>query len=195
MPKMVNDKKWFLLNVGGTYFMTRRSTIARGTPPTSPLHRIVTNSTNVEFDRDERGAYLIDRDPIYFQVILNYLRHGHLLLSRDTTEEGILLEAQYYCLPELIKQIEQRLATKRAMAHGNGFNNHQTTRQSPSIIPQHNPANRFQQHVYQQYIAPKPIAQPNNLSNKTVSNEFSMDNLIYQPDLLTSYVNQVLGDN
>lgn len=36
--------------------------------------------------RDERGAYLIDRSPEYFEPILNYLRHGQLIVN-----EGINL--------------------------------------------------------------------------------------------------------
>lgn len=110
---MVKDKKWVLLNVGGTYFMTSRATLTRSTPSNSPLHRISSNSTNVDFDRDERGAYIIDRDPAYFQVILNYLRHGHLLLNRDTTEEGVLIEADYFNLPEL----RQRLLNNRLFSY------------------------------------------------------------------------------
>jgi hypothetical protein len=107
---MVNNKKWVLLNVGGTYFMTSRPTLTRRAPTKSPLNQIFANKTNVLFDRDERGAYMIDRDPAYFQVVLNYLRHGHLLPTRDTTDEGLLIEADYYHLPELSALIIRRLS-------------------------------------------------------------------------------------
>lgn len=88
--------------------MTSRQTILKSTPTCSPLHQIVTSSTNVHFDRDDQGAYFIDRDPSYFQVVLNYLRHGHVLLTRDTSEEGVLLEAEYFNLPALTDYIIRR---------------------------------------------------------------------------------------
>lgn len=108
-----DTKKWISLNVGGTLFQTNRSTLTKGTPQNSPLHRISTNSTNIDFDRDDKGAYLIDRDPSYFQPILNYLRHGQLILNNNISEEGVLLEAQFFNIPDLVNKIKEKIHMKK----------------------------------------------------------------------------------
>lgn len=41
--------------------------------------------------QDHRGAFLIDRSPEYFEPILNYLRHGQLIVN-----DGINLLGKYY---------------------------------------------------------------------------------------------------
>ncbi|XP_050839080.1 BTB/POZ domain-containing protein KCTD17 isoform X2 [Serinus canaria] len=66
----------------------------------------------LQSDRDETGAYLIDRDPTYFGPILNFLRHGKLVLDKDMAEEGILEEAEFYNIGPLIRIIKDRMEEK-----------------------------------------------------------------------------------
>lgn len=42
--------------------------------------------------RDEHGAYLIDRSPEYFEPILNYLRHGQLIINEGINIRGKLFD-------------------------------------------------------------------------------------------------------
>ena len=66
------------LSVGGTPFMTRRSTLCM--EPGSVLAINFSNSNGYgEPIKDENGAYFIDRDPLLFNWVIRYLRfEGHL---------------------------------------------------------------------------------------------------------------------
>uniref|UniRef100_A0A8C5E4E6 BTB/POZ domain-containing protein KCTD5-like n=2 Tax=Gouania willdenowi TaxID=441366 RepID=A0A8C5E4E6_GOUWI len=99
--------KWIRLNVGGTYFLTTRQTLCRD--PKSFLYRLSLADPELDSDKDETGAYLIDRDPTYFGPVLNYLRHGKLVLNRDLAEEGVLEEAEFYNITSLIKLIKDKI--------------------------------------------------------------------------------------
>ncbi|XP_053722288.1 BTB/POZ domain-containing protein KCTD5 isoform X1 [Synchiropus splendidus] len=99
--------KWIRLNVGGTYFLTTRQTLCQH--PKSFLYRLSQANPELDSDKDETGAYLIDRDPTYFGPVLNYLRHGKLVLNRDLAEEGVLEEAEFYNITSLIKLIKDKI--------------------------------------------------------------------------------------
>uniref|UniRef100_A0A8C2YCN6 Potassium channel tetramerization domain containing 17 n=1 Tax=Coturnix japonica TaxID=93934 RepID=A0A8C2YCN6_COTJA len=108
-PPIDAQAKWVRLNVGGTVFLTTRQTLCR--EQKSFLCRLC-QGEELQSDRDETGAYLIDRDPTYFGPILNFLRHGKLVLDKDMAEEGVLEEAEFYNIGPLIRIIKDRLEEK-----------------------------------------------------------------------------------
>nr|XP_046916214.1 BTB/POZ domain-containing protein KCTD5-like [Dermatophagoides farinae] len=107
--KTKNSNEWIKLNVGGTYFQTTRTTLC--SDRNSFFYRLCQqddNKNSLASEKDENGAYLIDRDPSYFAPILNFLRHGKLILNKDLNEEGVLEEAEFYNITSLIKLLQQR---------------------------------------------------------------------------------------
>lgn len=111
-PSCPGFSRWVRLNVGGTHFLTTTQTLCR--EPRSFLYRLCQDDPELPSDKDESGAYLIDRDPVYFSPVLNYLRHGKLVLNHNLTEEGALEEAEFYNITSLIKLIEDRISERDA---------------------------------------------------------------------------------
>ncbi|CAG0901056.1 unnamed protein product [Cyprideis torosa] len=133
-PKLVNcdrcgssesssvGKQWVRLNVGGTVFMTTKTTLCRD--PNSFLARL-RREDELTSDRDETGAFLIDRDPAYFGPVLNFLRHDKLVLNRDLAEEGVLEEAEFCNITDLIKLLKDQITSgDRLSLTGDDTKNH-----------------------------------------------------------------------
>ncbi|XP_003737340.1 BTB/POZ domain-containing protein KCTD5 [Galendromus occidentalis] len=102
--------RWVKFNVGGQYFTTSRITLARD--KNSFLYRICHDehkSTSGLLSLDETGAYIIDRDPTYFNVILNYFRYGKINLPNYLSKEGILEEAIFYNVTELVALLKDSI--------------------------------------------------------------------------------------
>ncbi|XP_014675352.1 PREDICTED: BTB/POZ domain-containing protein KCTD5-like [Priapulus caudatus] len=102
--------QWVRLNVGGKCFLTTKTTLCRD--PQSFLCRLCQEDHALNSDKDESGAYLIDRDPTFFGPVLNYLRHGKLVINKHLEEEGVLEEAEFYNIEELIKLVKIRISER-----------------------------------------------------------------------------------
>eukprot|EP01132_Coremiostelium_polycephalum_P002791 gene2791-3471_t len=106
--RVITDE-WIVLNVGGQIFNTTISTLT--SCKDSVLYKMFSKSSILTASRkDSTGAYLIDRDPIYFRVILNYLRSPStevLIIDDGISIEGVLQEASFFQIDGLIHLIER----------------------------------------------------------------------------------------
>uniref|UniRef100_A0A4W5LKH0 Potassium channel tetramerization domain containing 9a n=1 Tax=Hucho hucho TaxID=62062 RepID=A0A4W5LKH0_9TELE len=99
LPRAHTD--WLTLNIGGRLFTTTR--------PIGISLLILLPSTFFDVwgnKQDEHGAYLIDRSPEYFEPILNYLRHGQLIINEGINLLGVLEEARFFGIEQLADQLE-----------------------------------------------------------------------------------------
>ncbi|XP_059819649.1 BTB/POZ domain-containing protein KCTD9 isoform X2 [Hypanus sabinus] len=97
---------WITLNVGGQYFTTTRSTLVNKEPESMLAHMFRDKSAWGN-KKDHQGGFLIDRSPEYFMPILNYLRHGQLIVNKGLNLLGVLEEAKFFGIDSLIEQLEQ----------------------------------------------------------------------------------------
>ncbi|XP_002163777.1 BTB/POZ domain-containing protein KCTD5 [Hydra vulgaris] len=104
------SKSWVKLNVGGKVFLTTKTTLLK--EPDCFLGRLATEDPDLPSDKDENGAYMIDRDPKYFSPILNYLRHGKVIIDDGLSIEGVLEEACFYSIKSLISILKDTINTK-----------------------------------------------------------------------------------
>ncbi|XP_034939137.1 BTB/POZ domain-containing protein KCTD9 [Chelonus insularis] len=118
---MRKNDDWVTLNVGGKLFTTTRSTLTHK-EPMSMLARMFTEKDDTDEFRispskqDSNGAFLIDRSSLYFEPLLNYLRHGQLILDANISAAGVLEEARFYRIEGVISTLEEMVAeegTKR----------------------------------------------------------------------------------
>jgi len=106
----MEDEEIVYLNIGGKKYVTTKTTLlSKGQNFFTPL---ITG--NIKSHKDKDGAYFIDRNGTYFKPLLDYLRHGELLVPMNMQLEHILKEADFYSIdvvPGLCGQIKEGLYT------------------------------------------------------------------------------------
>ena len=95
------------LNVGGQLFQTNIQTLCKY--PNSMLCAMFshTDSGLTPMPKTEKGHFFLDADPIYFRVILNWLRLGKVTLDNPGLLKGTMALAEYFGLEELTKELKR----------------------------------------------------------------------------------------
>ncbi|XP_023224821.1 BTB/POZ domain-containing protein KCTD9 isoform X2 [Centruroides vittatus] len=104
----LGNPDWVLLNVGGKYFATTRSTLVIKEPNSMLARMFADEEGNTLWPSaiDKKGAFLVDRSPVYFEPVLNYLRHGQLVLDKNINPQGVLEEARFFGIESLVPSLE-----------------------------------------------------------------------------------------
>ncbi|XP_078725517.1 BTB/POZ domain-containing protein KCTD9 [Lampetra fluviatilis] len=103
---------WLTLNVGGRHFTTTRGTLVNK-DPNCMLAKMFDRREGWSNTRDPSGAYLIDRSPEYFEPVINFLRHGTVIVNEGLNLQGVLEEAKFFGISPLIEQMEQLMKNKQ----------------------------------------------------------------------------------
>ncbi|XP_064383753.1 BTB/POZ domain-containing protein KCTD9-like isoform X2 [Halichondria panicea] len=114
-PEAPSRNDWVRLNVGGKIFATTRATLTSDS--NSMLARMFESSGWLSAT-DSTGAYLIDRSPDYFEPLLNFLRHGKLLLNEGINPQGVLEEAKFFGISKATERLEGMVATEELSISG-----------------------------------------------------------------------------
>ena len=71
------------------------------------LFVIETQDNQRPMPKTEKGHFFLDADPIYFRVVLNWLRLGKVTLDNPGLLKGTMALAEYFGLEELTKELKR----------------------------------------------------------------------------------------
>lgn len=148
-------------NVGGTYYTTVKETVLK--EPASRLSLLVRGV--LPCVKDEQGVYFMDRDPKYFQLILNYLRDGWCLLPLSLDERRELMqEIRYYQLTGFEAWVRtQELLGDKSDAIG-GRSPLDTVKSLTEVLPRYD-----ETPITRRSISPRPVSPTRSMSPNPVT--------------------------
>ncbi|KAL3238784.1 hypothetical protein MRX96_021815 [Rhipicephalus microplus] len=105
------DSDRISLNVGGQRFSITKNALFRGESHEmfGCLFSLDTDVGLCLKEKDAHGAYLLDRCPTYVEPVLEYLQNGRLLLNDKVSYLGVIEEAKFFGVDELIPDIQRRM--------------------------------------------------------------------------------------
>ena len=104
------SQEWVNLNVGGTILTTTKTTLLKYSDINDHfLAKLISDKNDLPSTTDENGAFLVDRNPDFFKHVVNFLRNGRLDVPSECPLEGILSEAEFCNLRELVNLCKLRI--------------------------------------------------------------------------------------
>ena len=102
----MSSKSILKLDVGGQLFKTNIQTLCKY--PDSMLCAMFshTDSGMTPMPKTEKGHFFLDADPIYFRVVLNWLRLGKVTLELKRHLKGTMALAEYFGLDKLTEELK-----------------------------------------------------------------------------------------
>lgn len=99
----LGNTKWIKLNVGGKPFLTTLDTLM--TYPDSSLAKMFDPDSGFQPPYSENGVYFLNANPIFFGIILDWLRYKKIMAPSDTDLGSLAHIADYYGIVELIQAL------------------------------------------------------------------------------------------
>jgi hypothetical protein len=96
----------FKLDVGGTVFCTTRDTLVGGGSEFFAAALSGNFAGGLEGDCDNGEPFYVDRSPVTFSILLEYMRTGVLLCPDRNLLAAVLLEAEYYMMTALLEDVK-----------------------------------------------------------------------------------------
>lgn len=109
----LKKNEWIALNIGGTIYQTTKTTLINREPESFFNTMLTTMNWSHQIDSNGLISIKIDRSSRYFDIILDYLRYGKLIVDHNINLEGVLEEANFYSLTNLIDLTEEEILKRK----------------------------------------------------------------------------------
>ena len=95
------------LDVGGKIFRTYIQTLTKYPESLLAVMFSHTDKGMAPMPKTKDGYYFLDVNPVYFELILDYLRNGEILTKNEEILQGVRSLANYFGLTDLLNELQE----------------------------------------------------------------------------------------